>query len=268
MNFINIKGLNHQDLPDAIRVGQVWSITWDGSDEILVVIKKILDQDFLACPVSFHKNYYPAIEIEGLSGYYAWPNIEFRYSYSLLDSYYGNFLESNKFSALATAQDEEKLNLIIKHLNLSASDEEAPDDFLEFILKNFGSLKEEILVYYVMQGTILSDRNLLEEILEINSRDAVLVAEGSKGLSLEQIDKLSENLNINISYLLQSKKNSYEESLSMPWWKDAFRLVMEKLGITESEARGNAVRQLSLPARSEGDLDSKILAYFDEILEV
>lgn len=268
MSFMGTEGLVHQDLPEEIRVGQVWSITWDGSDEILVVIKKILDQDFLACPVTFHENYYPAIEIDGLSDFYVWPNIEFKYSYSLLDTYYGDFLEGDKFNALATAQNEEHLNKITEFLKLNISREEVPDTFLESILLAFGSLKEERCVYYVMQNTMLDDARLLANSLGIQLRDAVLIAEGSVGLSLQQIDRLSQSLeDINIHFLLHSKKNSYEASLSLPWWKDAFRLVMEKLRITESEARGSAARQVSLPARSEGDLDSKILAYFDEILE-
>lgn len=85
--------LEFQELPENMEVGQVWGITWNASEEELVVIKKILDGSILACPVTYRDNFYPAIKIEPNSNYYVWPNIEFQYDYSLMDTYYGKFFD-------------------------------------------------------------------------------------------------------------------------------------------------------------------------------
>lgn len=266
MNKADKDNLEYQDLPKNIEVGQMWSVTWDGSEEKLIVIKKILDQKFLACPVTYENNFYPAIRVKDNSDYYVWPNIEFEYDYSLLDTYYGKYFEGKKFNALASSADEKTLDKIVEILKLDISHEDAPEIFLKDLLIEFESIKYKNLYFYIQRGSLLENPQLLQEALNVEQYEATRIAEGSQGISREQVNSLSKHINVNAEYLVYPMKNKYEEELSSPLWKDAIRLVMEKFSIGELETRRNASLWLMRPARAEGSIDSRILTYFNEAL--
>lgn len=184
-----------------------------------------------------------------------------------MDTYYGKFFDGKKFNALASSQNEEILEKIVHTLKLDISSEGAPIDFLEDLISKFESIEEEKLFFYIKKDSYIDNFELVQNALDIDLSEAISISEGSKGITSEQVKILSERTGVNAEYLVFSKKNEYEEELSFPLWKDAIRMVMEKLSVGEAKVRRDAMQWLMNPARADGEIDNRILTYFNEALK-
>lgn len=269
----DINSLDEEDFPDSVSVGQLWSISWNKSHEKLIVIKKLFDVGFLACPVTCDK-YFPGIGSPELKNNYVLPNLEFFYSYPLLDRYFGSIFPPVYFNKLACSKTEEELESIYNTSQdskfLYTLNRSEPDfDSLEKIIDSYSSIKEERSFSYLREG--IARKLRLENFLlenNISRRDSYLFASGEKPLDLEVFKKISINYGLDEANLVSEYKDPYEMEISSPWWKGAIIQLMEKMNISETEVRANLYNRICSPARSSSsEISEKLQSVIDELLD-